>query len=182
MATTPTGLPAWTRTATAATYGGDTGKRDLGGIGKVNAKTDVGAADWLRLCSDCARAVRTAPLFWARITIAYSSAPSVTTMTVQPMWGDAETYAGTPSGDYVPTVTVSGTSLVLAFPDCTETVDSVNWLVVPDEFGVSGSCQMMAATVTSPGGIDTATISSNGTVLTIPGCTTDGDVISLVVF
>src|SRR5262245_3366112 len=61
MTTVPTGLPAWTRTATHEQYGGHANKADYQGQGVVNPRTDVGAAHIARMAADLEAAVRTAP-------------------------------------------------------------------------------------------------------------------------
>ena len=61
MAITPAGSPPWVRNADHATYGGNLDKRNFQGQGIINAQTDVGAEQFVRLCTDLAAAVRTAP-------------------------------------------------------------------------------------------------------------------------
>lgn len=61
MTITPTGQPAWTRTASAETYGGHPDKVDYQSQGVVNPKTDVSAAQFSRLCADVAAVARMAP-------------------------------------------------------------------------------------------------------------------------
>jgi hypothetical protein len=56
----PTGLPAWTGTASFDSYGGHAEKQNYGGGGVIDATTDVGAEDFSRMVSDLAAAVRTA--------------------------------------------------------------------------------------------------------------------------
>jgi hypothetical protein len=58
--TTPTGLPAWTRTADFVQYGGSTEKHNYQSQGVVNPQTDVGAEGFSRLVADVAAVVRTA--------------------------------------------------------------------------------------------------------------------------
>lgn len=58
---TPSGSPAWTRTATHANYGGDVNKRNLLSVGVVDAQTDVGAEELARLAADLAAVTSTAP-------------------------------------------------------------------------------------------------------------------------
>lgn len=183
MATIPTGSPAWTRTATAAIYGGNAGKRNLGGIGAVNAKTDVTAEEWLRISSDLARAVRSAPLFFASIAYTYDP-PLSTSVTVQPMWTDVATYDGvTPPTDLHPSFEISGTvatDLVVSFPGVTSF--SGQWLMtIPDEYGVNGIFRMTGVDVAANDGEHDWTLENDGTLLTIHDCSTSG-VITLVVY
>jgi hypothetical protein len=58
--TTPTGLPAWTRTADFIQYGGAVDKANYQSQGVVNPRTDVGAEGFSRLVADTAAVVRTA--------------------------------------------------------------------------------------------------------------------------
>jgi hypothetical protein len=62
MTVTPSGLPAWSRTASHTQYGGNVDKRDYMGVGPVDALTDVSAAQFCRATADLAAAVRTLPM------------------------------------------------------------------------------------------------------------------------
>jgi hypothetical protein len=57
----PTGLPAWTRTATFEQYGGHTAKENFLGRSAINPVTDVDATEFSRMTTDLAVLVRTAP-------------------------------------------------------------------------------------------------------------------------
>jgi len=59
--TTPAGNPPWTRTAGIADYGGATDKENYLAKGVVDPRTDVGAAEIMRLASDLAAMTRVAP-------------------------------------------------------------------------------------------------------------------------
>lgn len=61
MTVTPTGLPAWSRTADHTIYGGHTQKANYASQGVVNPRTDMGAEAIARLAADLAAVVRTAP-------------------------------------------------------------------------------------------------------------------------
>jgi hypothetical protein len=61
MAIIPTGLPAWTRTATHTNYGGNVNKRNYLSRGAIDALTDVGAEAICRLAADLEAIARTAP-------------------------------------------------------------------------------------------------------------------------
>lgn len=61
MTVTPTGLPAWTRTADHTIYGGHLQKANYQSQGVVNPRTDVGAEAIARMSADLAAVVRTAP-------------------------------------------------------------------------------------------------------------------------
>lgn len=58
---TPAGLPAWTRTANYAAYGGNTSKRNFLSQGVIDPQTDVGAAEFARFTADLEALVRTCP-------------------------------------------------------------------------------------------------------------------------
>lgn len=180
MSIVPNSLPAWTRTATPTAYGGHPGKRDQGGIGAVNPKTDVTAPEWLAIASDLAHAVNAAPLMVLRVQYTYSPL-AVVVVDCQPQWGDAEGYTTPPTSHY-PTVTPSGTSLVISFPGTTASVDGIPWITIPDEYGVNGSFQMSSVDVSSDDSISHGySLSASGTVLTVTDCTGNGR-ITLVVY
>jgi hypothetical protein len=61
MSVTPSGSPAWTRTADHTQYGGDTNKTNYMSQGVIDARTDVGAEQLARLAEDLAACARTAP-------------------------------------------------------------------------------------------------------------------------
>jgi hypothetical protein len=61
MAITPTGQPAWSREVAHTDYGGNVNKVNYLSRGKIDALTDVGAADLCRLAADLEAVVRTAP-------------------------------------------------------------------------------------------------------------------------
>lgn len=82
--TIPAGSPLWTRTSTAATYGGTASKRNYGGIGAVNANTDVTAEQYIRLAADAAAAAMMAPLCFLRLT--YNGVDTVSLDNVLPCW------------------------------------------------------------------------------------------------
>lgn len=57
----PSGLPAWTRTASHEQYGGDINKRNFLSQGVIDAQTDVGAQELARIAADMEALVRTMP-------------------------------------------------------------------------------------------------------------------------
>lgn len=79
MSVTPSGLPAWTRTADHTQYGGDTNKTNYMSQGVIDARTDVGAEQLARLAEDTAACVRTASFAVITYTCNDSSpaAPSI---------------------------------------------------------------------------------------------------------
>lgn len=176
---TPAGLPAWTRSASPDIYGGIAGKRNLGDFGVVNAKTDVGAEAFVRITGDLAAAVQTAPLFWARILVAYSGGTA--TATVQEcstQWsGPSGSYTGTtpPTGNW-PTVT-TGTVTTTLDVEFSSLVSGTS-LVVADDYGVDGTFNLEHATC----GAHDVTFDTDHVSLNIAGCTTDGETLFLVVY
>lgn len=187
---TPTGLPSWTRTASPATYGGVATKRNLGDIGSVNAKTDVSAEEFLRATLDLSHAVRTAPLFWMRLSVVTTPGVVVTVEQFQAQWAPASgTYVGAtgyhtgtaPDARYPVLTTASGT-LTIAFPGIV-TAGSPPMLSIADDFGIIGECKMNAASMS---GSDTLfmthAINADGTEITVGGYETNGAIIHLVVW
>jgi len=100
MTITPTGLPAWTRTAAHTDYGGHTSKTNYMGGGVINAKTDVGAEQVCRMAADVAALVRVAP--FAVLTIQFNDTPAAdpTILYANLMTGVTANYEGDnpPSG------------------------------------------------------------------------------------
>jgi hypothetical protein len=176
---TPAGLPAWTRTADPDTYGGIATKRDLGGIGAVNAKTDVTAAEYIRLAVDVAGAVHGASLFWMRILVDYAGGSAVATVEqCCTQWsGPSGWYAGVtpPSGNWptVATYSLDHDQLEVTFPGLV----SGTSLVVADAYGVDGSFNLSSVRA----GSHAITFDTNMTSFAIGACTTDGEVLHLVV-
>jgi hypothetical protein len=64
----PSGSPIWSRAASMENYGGHVDKIDYGGIGAVNARTDVTAAQLCRLAEDAASMAMVAQLFWLEVS------------------------------------------------------------------------------------------------------------------
>lgn len=81
MAITPSGTPAWTRQASHTQYGGSVNKRNYMSLGVVNALTDVGAEDFVRICSDLAALTRVAPM-WVITYLCNDSSPAAPTIEV----------------------------------------------------------------------------------------------------
>ena len=174
--TIPTGAPAWARTTTAEDLGGYPNKRNLGGFGAVNYKTDTSAEAWLRITESVVSAARCAPLFWLAISYDESVSPSVATVTgCSTMWGGPTgSYDGaSPPNDNAPTVTISGTDLIVSFPGLT----SGSAITATDPFGVAYPVEWTCPNTTA--GIATVT-AWDATTITI---TTDSviDQICLVV-
>lgn len=157
----PAGSPAWTRTATPDIYGAVPGLHDLGGVGAVNAKTDITAAEYVRMAADVASAVRAAPLFWMamRAVLPGVGVASVQVQQCSVMWdspsGAYEDGESPPTGSY-PTVRWSGPSIEITFPDLLTTIGGVKYLRAPDDFGVYGNCRIESVDV-SVGGMASVT-------------------------
>jgi hypothetical protein len=81
MAITPTGSPAWTRQTSHADYGGNVNKRNYMGGGVINALTDVGAEDFVRICADLAALARVARM-WVITYVCSDSSPAAPTIEV----------------------------------------------------------------------------------------------------
>lgn len=130
MSITPSGLPAWSRTADHTQYGGNTAKRNYGGVGVVDASTDVGAEDICRIASDLAAVVRTAPLLIALIQCNDTSPAAPTVEYINMMTG-------------VRTSSYEGDSPPSGFPEVTRTSSGRFTLTLPtsmtDDYGVSSA-------------------------------------------
>lgn len=127
--TTPAGYPFWQRGRAPSLYGGTPEKRDYGGIGAVNAKTDVTAAQYLRLCSDVAAIANVSPICTILCTWRWNAHPLVTFVSCP--WAAPVTvsYTGNvpPSSLYPFLIQGSATQMGVALPES-----------ALDEFGVSG--------------------------------------------
>ncbi len=80
MTITPSGSPAWARTASHTDYGGHTAKRNYQSQGVTNPRTDVGAEAIVRQAADTAAAVRTSKFLSATFTN-HDGAPAAPTIT-----------------------------------------------------------------------------------------------------
>lgn len=183
---TPNGQPAWTRTSTPDTYGAVPGLHDLGGVGAVNAKTDITAAEYTRMAADVASAVRVAPLFWATLLVSMPvlGGDNVQVVQCSPMWDvPSGTYAGASplSGSY-PTVTISGTTITVEFPDLVTTVGGVDYLRVADDYGVYGNCRIESVdvSVANTGGAVPQPEIVDGTSIVIDSDVSDGSYVYVV--
>ncbi len=135
--TTPTGSPPWLRTTSYVDYGGDANKTDYLGIGIINPKTDVSAAQLQRMANDLAACARAVPA----CTIAYTcNDTAVGHPTVTLCRGMAWNYAGAGyTGDRPPT----------GYPTVTRAADGDNTITFDstytDSYGVSGAFAINAA-------------------------------------
>lgn len=127
---TPSGLPAWSRTADHQNYGGHTSKVNYQSQGVTNPRTDVGAEAICRHASDTAAAVRTSD--FAKITFLNNdgSPAAPTVESVEMMTGVTSTpYAGGSPTTGFPGATRSSTGVTVF------TFDSS----YVDDYGVSSS-------------------------------------------
>ena len=130
MAITPNGSPAWVRNADHTTYGGNAEKTNYQSRGVINALTDVGAEEFVRMVSDLAAVVRTAPFCVINVTGRDSTVqdPTVNRVTLQ---------TGATASSY------DGGSPPAGFPSVTRVGDG-NYLVTfaatyADPYSVSGA-------------------------------------------
>ncbi len=81
MSITPTGSPLWTRQTSHVDYGGNLNKTNYMGAGVVSALTDVGAEDFVRICSDLASVARTSPM-WVITYLCNDTSPAAPTIEI----------------------------------------------------------------------------------------------------
>lgn len=92
---TPTGSPAWTRTASHLYYGGDPNKRNLLSVGVVDAQTDISAEQFARMVADLEALMNTAPFAVITYVNNDSSPAAPTILSAKLMTGvTATSYAG----------------------------------------------------------------------------------------
>jgi hypothetical protein len=109
MSVTPTGSPAWARTADHTIYGGNVNKRNFMSEGVLNAETDVGAEDITRMAEDLAAVVRTAPFAAIAYTADDTTPANPTVLSVRQMTGvQTSSYAGASPPTGFPAATRSG--------------------------------------------------------------------------
>jgi len=108
--TTPNGSPAWTRTATAATYGGHTDKSNYQQQSVCNPRTDVDAGEYIRAAEDLATAVRVSPFAILSLTCNDSGTPAAPTVSfvVQSNGQTTSSYSGDTPPSGFPTCTRNG--------------------------------------------------------------------------
>lgn len=137
--TTPSGSPAWVRTADHTDYGGHTSKVNWHGQGLVNARTDVGAESIMRLAADLAAVVRTAPLCTITLLCNDGVPAAPTIESVELMTG-------------VRFVSYAGDSAPTGFPSGARNGNGDVTLTIPssltDDYSVSGSVSIIGATPT----------------------------------
>lgn len=128
MTITPTGAPVWQRTTDHTDYGGNVNKKNYMGQGVVNALTDVGAEDFVRICADLSALARTSPM-WVITYLCNDTSPAAPTIeVVLGMTGvRVVSYAGNAAPTGFPSAARNGNG------DVTFTFDS-NY---SDDYGVS---------------------------------------------
>lgn len=150
MTITPAGSVTWEREASADIYGGHADKEDYQGQGVVNAKTDISAAQFARLCADVAAVSRTAPYSVVTLTCNDTSpaAPTVNSVMQMDVGSTLVAYAGD--------------SPASGFPTCTRVSDGkvqIVWPSLPaDDFGVTGALVTQHAIAHVISGSDGATV------------------------
>jgi hypothetical protein len=129
MATTPTGLPVWTRTSDISFYGGDANKANHQSVGVVNPKTDISAEEWCRVTADITAMARTAPFCIITFTMDDNSPGAPAVHSVNMMTGiNTAGYEGDAPPTGFPTLArVSNGRATITFASSYE-----------DEYGVSG--------------------------------------------
>lgn len=154
--TTPTGNPAWTRSADYTTYGGHPDKANYQSQGVVNPRCDVGAEGFSRLASDTAAIVRTAE-FCAMQVLCDVGGTLTTVEHCRLMTGVSGSYTGTAPPAGFPTVTRNGSG------DVSVTFDSS----YTDEYGVTGTFaakEPIPSLVSDTGGVANAELVSDTVV------------------
>lgn len=144
MTTTPAGVAPWTRAVGIADYGGNAAKTDYLGIGVVNPKTDISAAQLLRLTNDLAAVVRGAP--FCTITFVCPASPSTDNPTVTAVTGMIWNYSGagypggTPPTGYPAVVRIANGHWRVSFASS-----------YTDSYGVSGAVSVRSVMPTVSG-------------------------------
>lgn len=172
MSITPTGTPAWTRTASADLYGGHANKRNWGGLGIIDPRTDISAEQWSRMAADLAAVVTVSPALVIRVrdtgarTVAPSAPSPSITASVHSLWGVSGWYSGGFPATGFPTVELDDSDLSL--PTYTITIPASH----TDYFGVAASFAPVATVTTG--------VKISGGVMVYPcGETITGQVITL---
>lgn len=136
MTITPAGLPAWTRTSDASTYGGHPDKRDYQAQGVVNPQTDVSAAQLVALCATAAAVSRVAPFAVLTIQCNDTSPADPTVVRAQQMTAVSLSgyEGGAPTGDFPTLSRVGDGEFDVVWPTAVE-----------DDFGVSADVDLRHA-------------------------------------
>ncbi len=157
MSVTPSGSPAWVRNVSHEQYGGHTDKQNYQSQGVVNALTDVGADEFVRMAADLAACVRTT--CFARFVIQLRD-----TLTLAPRV-QCTMMTGISSGIYEGDVPPAG------FPEVTRIADgrcNIDFETsYTDEYGVSADFPPIGALTNGTGSTPLSVTSetSNGNVV-----------------
>lgn len=112
MSTVPAGLPAWSRTADHTVYGGNLNKINYQSRGVINARTDVGADQFVRMVEDLAAVTRVAPFCRLTYTADDSTPAAPTVSTCALMTGVAtSSYLGSAPPTGFPALARSSTGV-----------------------------------------------------------------------
>jgi hypothetical protein len=139
MTIQPSGAPLWLRGSGITQYGGDLNKKDYGGIGAINARTDLSAVQYSRLVADMASLARVSPLMRMQFT-PHASAPVTSVELCSPCWGVPMPYAdgAAPPSSVYPTITGTGAlRTIILSPTATDDY-SVIGQISPKIIQVSG--------------------------------------------
>ena len=101
--TTSYGTPPWNRTMALGDYGGDLNKRNYGGRGVVDPRTDIDAGQINRMAADLCALSRTAA--FSVVTVDGATTPNVTHAVVGAVETVSAGYVGSSPPDGFPTVT-----------------------------------------------------------------------------
>lgn len=141
------GSPPWLRTVVFTDYGGHANKRNYGGRGVVDPRTDIDAGQVQRMASDLASITRVMPFASLRILPNGTGVPTVYYAKVGPVLTSGS-YTGDAPPAGMPTVTRSNTGVFIVDFPATYT----------DESGATAAFGpiMAAASIASSTGIGTA--------------------------
>lgn len=104
---TTAGTPPWNRTMVLGDYGGSVDKRNYGGRGVVDPRTDIDAGQVNRMAADLTAVARTAA--FSVVTVDGAASPAVTYAVVGPVETVSTGYPGGSPPSGFPTVTHVGT-------------------------------------------------------------------------
>jgi hypothetical protein len=137
----PSGKPVWGGTTSMLDYGGHLEKKNYGGIGMVNALTDTGAEQFVRMTTDAASVARTAGQMKAQLNISRDGTTITVNKCITP-WTDSSigSYDGANPPTGYPEVTLSGTNTITVSIATSAT----------DEFGVSENIVLHGVFVGGP--------------------------------
>ena len=141
--------PAWTRSNGIEDYGGHAQKSNYMGQGKIDARTDVDAAEINRMASDLAAGVATAPFLVAYLTQDDTGTddPTVHFCAFQPS-GVATSFAGDNPPAGFPTFTRTGDGVIRVTFAASYTDEYGNSASTTIRYGKGGGAGSVFASVT----------------------------------